>query len=269
MSQTVERFSHSHRIIIEQEMKRKAKNARLRKLARVSRQWSRKTNAEQYAAMRKKKEADRETDKRERDYRNECARIARKQRAPKPLQIYSDMVNRKDFRDLYGQIVGGFVDIDSLLERKDITNFFRFLLECFQLHRTYGKFFNYFEAQCIYESNKKDRILPLGKLLESLADKTVDFKSLRLNRMPHLTNTERRKIKMKLATPTWRDQEKIDKIYKDRDRISNKEGVMYHVDHVIPIAGHRVCGLHVHQNLRVILGTDNLKKSNRFNVDRI
>jgi hypothetical protein len=43
-------------------------------------------------------------------------------------------------------------------------------------------------------------------------------------------------------------------------------GFLWHVDHVIPLQGKVVSGLHVPTNLRVIPGTDNLKKHNSYSV---
>lgn len=43
-------------------------------------------------------------------------------------------------------------------------------------------------------------------------------------------------------------------------------GFVWHVDHVIPLQGKLVSGLHTPYNLQVIPGRDNISKSNRFTV---
>jgi len=43
-------------------------------------------------------------------------------------------------------------------------------------------------------------------------------------------------------------------------------GTPHHVDHIIPLQGRKVSGLHVFSNLRVIPGSDNVKKSNKFPI---
>jgi hypothetical protein len=43
-------------------------------------------------------------------------------------------------------------------------------------------------------------------------------------------------------------------------------GFSWHVDHIIPLQGRRVSGLHVPLNLQVIPGVENMRKLNKFEV---
>ena len=48
--------------------------------------------------------------------------------------------------------------------------------------------------------------------------------------------------------------------------LAKASGTPHHVDHIIPLQGKKVSGLHVFSNLRVIPGSDNVKKSNKYPV---
>lgn len=72
-----------------------------------------------------------------------------------------------------------------------------------------------------------------------------------------------RKSTVKMATPLWACYESIQTKYKERETMSKVTGLVHHVDHIIPLQGENVCGLHVASNLRVILARDNLAKSNK------
>mgnify|MGYP006921349758 CR=1 FL=1 len=67
-----------------------------------------------------------------------------------------------------------------------------------------------------------------------------------------------------LATPPWADRDAIARLYHEAKAVSRRTGVRHHVDHVIPLQGATVTGLHVETNLRVIPARENHRKSNRF-----
>lgn len=68
------------------------------------------------------------------------------------------------------------------------------------------------------------------------------------------------------ATPPWLTNEDIKEIeteYALAAWTSEVMGSSYHVDHIVPLQGKKVCGLHVPWNLRVIPAVENIKKGNR------
>lgn len=65
------------------------------------------------------------------------------------------------------------------------------------------------------------------------------------------------------ATPMWADKQAIDFVYYCCSLL-NKKGCDYEVDHIVPLQGNTVCGLHVHNNLQLLRKVDNRKKSNSF-----
>ena len=70
-------------------------------------------------------------------------------------------------------------------------------------------------------------------------------------------------------TPGWLTKEDLDKIvsiYIEAGRKTKKTGEEWHVDHIIPLQGENISGLHVPDNLQVIRAKDNLSKNNRYEV---
>ena len=76
---------------------------------------------------------------------------------------------------------------------------------------------------------------------------------------------KRRANKLK-ATPVWVDVDVLNAIYIKAKQITQETGAMHHVDHIVPLGGKTVCGLHVPWNLQILPAADNLKKSNRLEV---
>lgn len=65
---------------------------------------------------------------------------------------------------------------------------------------------------------------------------------------------------LKNATPSWADKQLIRRFYAECPK-------GYHVDHIVPINGKLVCGLHVENNLQYLLAKDNIAKSNNFEIE--
>lgn len=76
-----------------------------------------------------------------------------------------------------------------------------------------------------------------------------------------------RRVTWKLATPSWVDIEAINEIYAECARISRETGVPHHVDHIVPLRGRHVTGLHVHYNLQILEANANRKKGNKLISD--
>jgi len=72
---------------------------------------------------------------------------------------------------------------------------------------------------------------------------------------------KRRRQREARATPPWADRAAIRAIYKKAKRLSKSTGEQHVVDHIVPLDGKLVCGLHVSWNLRVIPWLENARKS--------
>ena len=79
----------------------------------------------------------------------------------------------------------------------------------------------------------------------------------------------KRKAAQLQRTPKWlteSDLRMIEAKYSLAAMLIRETGILYHVDHIIPLQGKKVSGLHVFSNLRVIPATDNVKKSNSYQI---
>lgn len=80
-----------------------------------------------------------------------------------------------------------------------------------------------------------------------------------LCRLCEASKSSVKRAKMLNRMPKWADVNSITLFY-----INCPHG--HHVDHVIPLQGENVSGLHVIENLQYLLARDNLIKSNKFKV---
>ena len=75
--------------------------------------------------------------------------------------------------------------------------------------------------------------------------------------MCHTHRTKLQKQDIVIRTPKWADLEKIRAIY-----TNCPDG--QHVDHIVPLRGRTVSGLHVENNLQYLSSAQNLHKSNKW-----
>lgn len=85
---------------------------------------------------------------------------------------------------------------------------------------------------------------------------------------PKLREYGRRRDAIKLgATPQWLtaiQKAQIQEFYEISEARTIQTGVQHHVDHIHPLKGRTVCGLHVPWNLQVLTSTENISKGNRL-----
>lgn len=123
----------------------------------------------------------------------------------------------------------------------------------------------YFQKK--YPSLKKyyqDRYLKLSKEIN-------EKNRLRRASKPHThANKESQRRAAKLQrTPKWLTEDDfwmIEQAYELAALRTKMLGFSWHVDHVIPLKGKKVSGLHVPTNLQVIPGLENIKKHNKYEV---
>jgi hypothetical protein len=68
-------------------------------------------------------------------------------------------------------------------------------------------------------------------------------------------------------TPKWLSQEdhiQIKKIYTEAMQKTIDTGIKWHVDHIYPLRGEVVSGLHIPSNLQIITAVENIKKGNKI-----
>jgi len=79
-------------------------------------------------------------------------------------------------------------------------------------------------------------------------------------------DAKRRSAKLQ-RSPTWLSKDDlwlIQQAYELAELRTRLFGMAWHVDHIIPLQGKLVSGLHVPTNLQVIPGIENCKKSNAY-----
>jgi delta 1-pyrroline-5-carboxylate dehydrogenase len=75
--------------------------------------------------------------------------------------------------------------------------------------------------------------------------------------------TRKRVAALLWRTPPFADYEQIKLIYLEAARLTKETGIPHEVDHIVPLQGELVSGLHVHTNLQILTRFENRSKNNR------
>lgn len=81
-----------------------------------------------------------------------------------------------------------------------------------------------------------------------------------------LAANRRRKLGQEKRTPAWADLVAVQQMYIKARALSRRVGIKFHVDHIYPLHGELVCGLHTRENLRICTAAENAAKKNRMPI---
>ena len=110
-----------------------------------------------------------------------------------------------------------------------------------------------------YAANREKKVADSKCYQAANAEKIATCKKrYRLANLPDRAASSAKHRAAKLqATPSWAEPELIELIYAEA-AYRNMQ-----VDHIIPLQGKNVCGLHVHNNMQLLTRSQNASKGNR------
>lgn len=115
-----------------------------------------------------------------------------------------------------------------------------------------------------YKENKEKRQQYKKDNAEKINKYSRDY--YKKNPVVYKIQAVKRRANMLHATPVWLNEDQHKNIKSIYNLCKEKEietGLKWHVDHIVPLLGSNVCGLHVPWNLQVITAKQNLTKGNK------
>lgn len=122
-----------------------------------------------------------------------------------------------------------------------------------------------------YRVNNLEKVRKSARERARLAYAVDPTKRLRNTRAYAARNPDRIRARAALrkanelnATPSWVSYKEIGKFYRIAAKLWRSTGISHNVDHIVPLKGKNVCGLHVPWNLQVLTAVENRRKSNHL-----
>lgn len=123
-----------------------------------------------------------------------------------------------------------------------------------------------------YNDNKEIAKLRVRKRALDNPDKIAEYRKEYYNKYPEkaLAAAAKRRASKLQRTPYWlskEDKTLIELLYKKSREITKDTGIKHEVDHIHPLAGRHISGLHLPSNLQILSKTMNSTKSNSFEIE--
>lgn len=128
----------------------------------------------------------------------------------------------------------------------------------------YQKSKHYFKNIDTYKKYKKDNAESISKYMKKY--RNCNKESIKIYQRIY---SSKKRAEDLYRVPNWLTEEDFNKIktfYLECKELTEKTGILYHVDHIIPLKGKKVSGLHVPNNLQILTAEENIRKNNKFDV---
>lgn len=125
----------------------------------------------------------------------------------------------------------------------------------------------------VWNSNNKEMYQETNKRYRMLNKERIKLRSRSYyleHKSEYSARTALRRSRKLKRTPEWLtsiDSALVKSLYNSAKRLSECIGIKFHVDHIIPLQGELVSGLHTPSNLRIISSFSNLSKGNKYNPE--
>jgi hypothetical protein len=117
-------------------------------------------------------------------------------------------------------------------------------------------------ARAYYSKNREQCLATTRKWREQFGKQWGAADRLEKPAKYRAKNSKRRAALLQ-AVPAWANLDKIQEFYDTAEALGMWTGEWYHVDHIVPLLGKTVRGLHCEANLQIMTSAENRTKGNR------